>query len=964
MNPKILAGAAQSSPIGQLPLTESLPDEAVLVGGDYALLKLIGSGGMGEVWQARQLSTGREVAVKLLRHGAPDSRFNEEVAALARLEHPGIVRLLQAGTHYGRPFLAMEMVSGETLASVLARGPLPPRRAAEIVEQCARALQQVHKRGLVHRDLKPSNILLNADGNPSITDFGLVKNLARGQELTLSQEQLGTPAYMAPEQVDPERGKATPLTDIYGLGATLYHALTGNPPFRAESPQAAFRLILTTDPVPPRRLNQAIPSALETVCLKALAREPNRRYASAQALADDLRRWQRGEPVFAQPISVAERLLLWANRHRAVTALAGLALAFAIVGLVTVLKQRTRLLASNRAMERIIGDLRLTSANDLFRQDQTADALRLLATEVREHPANLAATRRLVGAIARRSYLWPIAELGPQPGEAVSTTWSPDGRLLASLSVTPLTNTAWVTLWDVPERRRIGTYQTTQPCWSMNFSPDSSRLALSMAGGVALLSCSNFPAAALTLPVAGPRVLASFLPDGSRLAVVGVTNRILVWQFDPLSRVLSQELPSIPLALDFCETRASAFSVLADGSVREFDASLERSGRTLWTGATNSRTLLVNRLGDRILLGSGTAGNALTWTLHAAASGETIAEARAEDAKFSPDGRWVLLMTTSESLLLQSSETGKTWTNGWTDFAAPSGTSFLPDSSAVVGLGYNLSGLQLRSVPEGKPLNEPVFHQWLVEGASVSPDGKSMAISCDDSNVVVWTTVRPRSDGHTVGPGGTGAFAFSQDGRRFVAAGKTNARLWDVTQWRPVDETWPLEVPPLPAACRFDPSGQWLGVATGTNLSVRRSHDLSFDLNLAHPDKVLNYEFGYDGSFVAAATTGRRLYLWSLPSGKLLHPPLPLDTDGDPPWEWLGSPVYDLRIHPLGQSLGVALHNGQLQIWRIADGQRVRVFDFPGPVVELAFSEDGTSVAGCSMANVARLEPSDRRTNN
>jgi tRNA A-37 threonylcarbamoyl transferase component Bud32 len=285
----------------------------------YEVLEVLGRGGMGIVYKARQKSLKRIVALKLLppaarAEGEPAARFRVEAQATARLQHPNIVQVYEAGESGGVPFYAMEYVAGRTLAEALRDGPPPPRQAAEWLEQVARAVHYAHQQGVIHRDLKPANVLLLPDGPPKITDFGLAKPLGSASELTTTGQVLGTPSYMAPEQV---RGTARvgPASDVYSLGAVLYAALTGQPPFRAETIYATLSQVAEAEPVAPRRLRPDIPRDLETICLKCLRKEPGQRYATAQEVADDLRRWLSGEPPRARRAGVVERVARRARRH-------------------------------------------------------------------------------------------------------------------------------------------------------------------------------------------------------------------------------------------------------------------------------------------------------------------------------------------------------------------------------------------------------------------------------------------------------------------------------------------------------------------------------------------------------------------------------------------------------------------------------------------------------------------------
>jgi tetratricopeptide (TPR) repeat protein/predicted Ser/Thr protein kinase len=303
----------------------------------YDILGVLGEGGMGVVYQARHERLRRVVALKMLRGGPQASpralaRFQTEVEVVARLQHPNIVPIYEVGEHEGEPFFAMEFVAGGTLTSRVDGTPQPAREAARTVAALARAMHHAHQRGVVHRDLKPSNVLLTEEGVPRITDFGLAKYPEGSEGHTRSGDVLGTPSYMAPEQAAGKAQQVGPATDVYALGAILYELLTGRPPFKAETPTDTLLQVLHNAPVPPSRLRAQTPRDLETICLKCLEKEPHKRYATAEALADDLDRFLEGRPVRARRSRWWEKAVKWARRRPAAAALLAVS-ALAVLGL-------------------------------------------------------------------------------------------------------------------------------------------------------------------------------------------------------------------------------------------------------------------------------------------------------------------------------------------------------------------------------------------------------------------------------------------------------------------------------------------------------------------------------------------------------------------------------------------------------------------------------------------------------
>lgn len=306
----------------------------------YEIMEEIARGGMGVVYKARERELNRVVALKMIlpdtqAHGEVLTRFRSEAEAIARLQHPNIVQVFEIGEHDGSPFIAMEYVEGESLASKLAK-PMPPREAAGLVEKLARAMQHSHERGILHRDLKPANVLLDLSGVPKVTDFGLAKKIDADSSQTKTGSVIGTPSYMAPEQASGSKDIG-PTADVYALGAILFECLLGSPPFRAPTPLETILLVLSQEPVSPHRLNPGVPRDLDTICMKCLAKESAKRYASAGELADDLGRFREGKPIHARPVGYAERAWKWTRRYPWVAGVVLLVPLVVFAGLVSVI---------------------------------------------------------------------------------------------------------------------------------------------------------------------------------------------------------------------------------------------------------------------------------------------------------------------------------------------------------------------------------------------------------------------------------------------------------------------------------------------------------------------------------------------------------------------------------------------------------------------------------------------------
>jgi serine/threonine protein kinase/tetratricopeptide (TPR) repeat protein len=444
-----------------LALGESSLDDQPKIPG-YQILDLLGRGGMGVVYKARQTSLNRLVALKMIVGGVPDSagevsRFRREAEAVARLQHPNIVQVHEVGEVRGRPYFSMELIEGGTLAQRLAGTPQSAHASAELIETLARAVHHAHTNGVIHRDLKPANILLVSGGvvsggwsrskiqgadehgqppinahhrsltthhspltthHPKITDFGLAKMVDTDGSQTTTGTPLGTPSYMAPEQVIGKRDEIGPATDVYGLGAILYEMLTGRPPFRADTPMGTLEQVRTQEPMSPSRLALKIPRDLITICLKCLEKDPCRRYPTAETLADDLRRFLDGKPIYARPTPAWERTWKWAKRRPAVSTLAGTGIAAVIAIIAVILSANSRLQAQRDVAER----RRAEATANLRKAREAVDELTQVAQEELTRLPKVAPVKRKILEKALRFYQDLSVQTGDDPDMRYETS--------------------------------------------------------------------------------------------------------------------------------------------------------------------------------------------------------------------------------------------------------------------------------------------------------------------------------------------------------------------------------------------------------------------------------------------------------------------------------------------------------------------------------------------------------------
>jgi WD40 repeat protein len=541
----------------------------------YQLLAEIGRGGMGVVFKARHIHLGRVVALKMIQSGllarAEElQRFYTEEAVAAQLQHPNIVALYEVGNHEGQPYFCMEFVSGSSLAQKAAQGPLPGRKAADYLEKTARAVHYAHTRGILHRDLKPANVLLDEQDQPKVTDFGLAKLLQTDSGQTRTGAILGTPSYMSPEQAA-ARKDIGPAADVYALGAILYEMLTGNPPFRGETALATLSQVLEQDPVAPRLLNPKVDRELETICLKCLEKEPGRRYSSAEALAQDLRRYLDGEPITARRLGPLGRALKWCRRKPATAALLLVSATALLAGVIAVLL--FGVLAQQAAQQE--RELRQEA------QKQRSDALK--AQQLAQVRADSLRHFFYHARIQQAREAWDLADV--ERAEGLLDFWLPHDGL------PDLRGWEWYFLKDLC-RGKVTLRGDPRQVNALALRFDDQRLAT--AGFDKTIHLWDLATGKLLATFPGHqgeiRCLA-FRPDGKRLASAGNDKDIKVWDADTGKELLSLKGPTeLVRAVVFSPDGKRLVSGGEDHSVRVWDAETGKELFTLpgHTGAVSS----------------------------------------------------------------------------------------------------------------------------------------------------------------------------------------------------------------------------------------------------------------------------------------------------------------------------------------------------------------------------------------
>ncbi len=974
--------------------------------GDFELLSEIARGGAGVVYRARDVRLNRIVALKVLVAGefaAPEflSRFRTEAEAAALLDHPNIVPIYEVGGHDHRPFLSMKLIVGGTLA---ASAPSGPEAAARLMSTLSRAVHYAHQRGILHRDIKPTNVLVDADGVPYLTDFGLARVLQHDSHLTRTAAVLGTPSFMAPEQAAGNSRELTTAADIWGLGAVLYHLLTGHPPFAGATAVETLRRVVEKPPAAPRSLNPGVPPDLEVICLKCLEKNPRDRYASAEALAEDLDRWLAHEPIHARPATATEWVVKWCQRNPVLAVLLVLLLVVTGVGAAGLLWQSRKTQRALRDAHRALYAAEMSLVKQAWHEGNVARVRALLDLLV---PAP--------GMEELRGFEWRYFH-GLATGR--DTDRIPTGDNVQSVAVSPDRSTlalgsgnGAIWLMDVASRqvRTTLTNAAAPGARAVAFSPDGRYLAVATTTPTLrvwdLTTRETFAEVRLGTDWL-ERV--SFSADGRFLAAASRPDGVIgLWHFPSLIPIdVLAPGPNQRPSLAF--TRSGDEVVFADGEGVLFVHPLAPGGksrRVVRTGST-----VVNVLGTPDGTGvvtTATDGSVKVWSL---ADGSELRRfvghpTWVTSAAYSADGNRLATASTDGTLRVWDALTGLELARLLGHTAWVNDVRFLDADTVVSGADdgdlrlwpwesfRNQHEVAEYRLPSGElPVNRP----W--PAIAIGPDSRFLVLSRQAGSAVLWDWTKGAAvDRFQADSLPLHAIAYSPDGHWLASGGEgTTVRLWRMTDGKPVAHAVQLPVSQEKAMVlrlRFATDGTSLAMADRYAIQIWSVPDGQLRQSMVlspreHHLSAVEFTPDLKSAFVTSSglrrgvIEARRLSSPQWRQDLVGHENIVVDLALSPDAGWLASasldgtlrlwdarrlsPVAVLRGHsgavtavdfaPDGRTLASAGADGTVRLWSVPARREVAVM--PGavaPLTRVRFTPDGRHLLAFAAADLMRV---------